>query len=78
MSYTTEITELTISDDVGEPVVKIGWLDDSTLEITCTSILTNSHGWPRLSDAIQDALTKMELSAHKPAGTRAAAAMGGE
>jgi hypothetical protein len=65
MSYTAEITELTISDDAGEPVVKIGWMDDSTLEITSTSILTNSAHWPTLSAAIQDALTKMEQSVKK-------------
>ena len=65
MSYVTEITELTISDDSGEPVVKIGWMDDSVLEITSTSILTNSASWPILSAAIQDALTKMEQSVKK-------------
>jgi len=67
MTYTAEITELTISDEVGEPVVKISWLDEATLEITSASILTNSASWPNLSAAIHDALTKMEQSVKKEA-----------
>ena len=62
MTYTPEITEINVVDENGGSVVKLNWMDEATIEITCTSILTNSSDWPDLSAAIAASIKTMEES----------------
>ena len=65
MTYTPEITEVTITDERGEAVAVVRWMDEVTLTVQAEHILTNSHDWPDVSAAIQAALVRMEQSTTK-------------
>lgn len=62
MSYTPEITRITITDQLDEEVATIEWVDEVTLQIMPKVILTNAKDWPDLSAAIHASLTTMEQS----------------
>lgn len=62
MSYTPEITEITIADPTGEAVAVITWMDEVSLTVRSESILTNSQDWPDISAAILAGLLRMEQS----------------
>lgn len=62
MSYTPEITEVTIVDSIGDPVAVVTWMDEVSLQVKAEGALTNANDWPDLSAAILAALTTMERS----------------
>lgn len=62
MTYTPEITEVTIADEMGEAVAVVRWMDEATLAVKAENILTNSKDWPDISAAIQSAIVRMEQS----------------
>lgn len=62
MSYTPEITEITIVDSIGDPVAVVTWMDEVSLQVKAEGALTNSGDWPDLSAAILAALNTMERS----------------
>lgn len=62
MTYTPEITEVTIADENGEAVAVVRWMDEATLTVQAEHILTNSKDWPDVSAAIQSAMVRMEQS----------------
>jgi len=65
MTYTPEITEVTITDERGEVVAVVRWMDEVTLTVQAEHILTNSRDWPDVSAAIQSAIVRMEQSTTK-------------
>ena len=69
MSYTPEITEITIADPTGTAVAVIRWLDEVSLDVRAESLLTNSQDWPDISAAILAGLIRMEQSTRQAQAT---------
>lgn len=71
MTYTPEITEVIVTDINGDSVATIKWIDEASLQVIASSIVTNSQDWPNISVAIQAGIASMEQSTRQAQARRA-------
>lgn len=62
MTYTPEIIEVGITDETGDYVAKLTWIDSESIQVTVTGAITNSGDWPDLAGAIHVGIVSMETS----------------
>ena len=62
MSYTPEISEITVVSETNDEIVVMRWLDAESICIESKSLVTNAKDWPEISAAIEAGLNAMERS----------------
>lgn len=62
MSYTPEISEITVVSASGDEIVTMRWMDAESISIESKGVVTNAKDWPEISAAIEAGLNAMERS----------------